>query len=145
MTETIRKAIPRRNWNPEPPGYETGVPTTRPRLKFVHGAKGETLRGWQSREVSRMARYQVEIVTWLPEAQGAVRVVSEGLCPGHTSDRYGPSFTRRCAPMVKSSLRFQVPRYENVTVALSPGKEPTVPTGQEAGWAPEPVWTQEWR
>jgi hypothetical protein len=24
--------------------------------------------------------------------------------------------------------------------ALSPGKGPLVPTGQEAGWAPEPVW-----
>jgi len=26
--------------------------------------------------------------------------------------------------------------------ALSPGKEPPIPTGQEARWAPEPVWTQ---
>jgi hypothetical protein len=26
--------------------------------------------------------------------------------------------------------------------ALPPGKEPPVPTVQEAGWAPEPVWTQ---
>jgi hypothetical protein len=26
--------------------------------------------------------------------------------------------------------------------ALPPGKEPLVPPGQEAGWAPEPVWTQ---
>jgi hypothetical protein len=26
--------------------------------------------------------------------------------------------------------------------ALAPGKEPPVPIGQEAGWAPEPVWTQ---
>jgi hypothetical protein len=26
--------------------------------------------------------------------------------------------------------------------ALSPGKVPPVPIGQEAGWAPEPVWTQ---
>jgi hypothetical protein len=26
--------------------------------------------------------------------------------------------------------------------ALLPGKEPPVPTVQEAGWAPEPVWTQ---
>jgi hypothetical protein len=26
--------------------------------------------------------------------------------------------------------------------ALPPGKEPPVPTAQEAGWAPEPVWTQ---
>jgi hypothetical protein len=26
--------------------------------------------------------------------------------------------------------------------ALPPGKKPPVPTGQEAGWAPEPVWTQ---
>jgi hypothetical protein len=25
--------------------------------------------------------------------------------------------------------------------ALSAGKEPPVPTGQEAGWAPGPVWT----
>jgi hypothetical protein len=25
---------------------------------------------------------------------------------------------------------------------LPPGKGPPVPTGQEAGWAPEPVWTQ---
>jgi hypothetical protein len=25
---------------------------------------------------------------------------------------------------------------------LPPGKEPTVPIGQEAGWLPEPVWTQ---
>jgi hypothetical protein len=26
--------------------------------------------------------------------------------------------------------------------ALYPGKEPPVPILQEAGWAPEPVWTQ---
>jgi hypothetical protein len=26
--------------------------------------------------------------------------------------------------------------------ALLPGKGPTVPTAQRAGWAPEPVWTQ---
>jgi hypothetical protein len=26
--------------------------------------------------------------------------------------------------------------------ALPPGKEPPVPIGQEAGWVPEPVWTQ---
>jgi hypothetical protein len=26
--------------------------------------------------------------------------------------------------------------------AFPPGKEPLVPIGQEAGWAPEPVWTQ---
>jgi hypothetical protein len=26
--------------------------------------------------------------------------------------------------------------------ALAPGKEPSVPTVQEDGWAPEPVWTQ---
>jgi hypothetical protein len=25
--------------------------------------------------------------------------------------------------------------------ALAPGKGPPVPIGQEAGWAPEPVWT----
>jgi hypothetical protein len=25
---------------------------------------------------------------------------------------------------------------------LAPGKEPPVPIVQEAGWAPEPVWTQ---
>jgi hypothetical protein len=25
---------------------------------------------------------------------------------------------------------------------LPPGKEPPVPVVQEAGWAPEPVWTQ---
>jgi hypothetical protein len=27
-------------------------------------------------------------------------------------------------------------------LALPPGKGPPVPIGQEAGWAPEPVWTQ---
>jgi hypothetical protein len=26
--------------------------------------------------------------------------------------------------------------------ALAPGKNPPVPIGQEAGWAPKPVWTQ---
>jgi hypothetical protein len=26
--------------------------------------------------------------------------------------------------------------------ALPPGKRPSVPIVQEAGWAPEPVWTQ---
>jgi hypothetical protein len=26
--------------------------------------------------------------------------------------------------------------------ALTPGKGPPVPIGQEAGWAPESVWTQ---
>jgi hypothetical protein len=29
--------------------------------------------------------------------------------------------------------------------ALPPGKEPLVPIGQEAGWAPEPVWMRWWR
>jgi hypothetical protein len=29
----------------------------------------------------------------------------------------------------------------HVSAALLPGKEPLVPTGREAGWAPEPVWT----
>jgi hypothetical protein len=27
-------------------------------------------------------------------------------------------------------------------VALPTGKEPLVPIGKEAGWAPEPVWTR---
>jgi len=26
--------------------------------------------------------------------------------------------------------------------ALPPGKEPLVPIGYEAGWAPEPFWTR---
>jgi hypothetical protein len=26
--------------------------------------------------------------------------------------------------------------------ALPPGKEPLVPIGEEAEWAPEPVWTR---
>jgi len=26
-------------------------------------------------------------------------------------------------------------------VALPPGKELLVPTGEEAGWVPEPIWT----
>jgi hypothetical protein len=29
--------------------------------------------------------------------------------------------------------------------ALPPGKDPLVPTGQEAGWAPEPFWTRWFR
>jgi hypothetical protein len=29
--------------------------------------------------------------------------------------------------------------------AFAPGKEPPVPIGYEAGWAPEPVWTLETR
>jgi hypothetical protein len=29
--------------------------------------------------------------------------------------------------------------------ALTPGKEPPLPIGQEAGWAPDSVWTQEVR
>jgi hypothetical protein len=29
--------------------------------------------------------------------------------------------------------------------SLPPGKGPPVPIGQEAGWAPEPIWTQEVR
>jgi len=28
----------------------------------------------------------------------------------------------------------------HASVALPPGKEPTLSTGQGAGWAPEPVW-----
>jgi hypothetical protein len=38
----------------------------------------------------------------------------------------------RCAPV----------EYNMCTSALPPGKGPPVPTVQEAGWAPEPVWTQ---
>jgi hypothetical protein len=30
----------------------------------------------------------------------------------------------------------------HVSAALCPWEEPTVPIVQEAGWAPEPVWTQ---
>jgi hypothetical protein len=33
----------------------------------------------------------------------------------------------------------------HVPAVLSPGKEPPVPTEQEAAWAPEPVWTRWWR
>jgi hypothetical protein len=29
--------------------------------------------------------------------------------------------------------------------ALPPEKEPLVPIGKEAGWAPEPFWTRWWR
>jgi hypothetical protein len=29
--------------------------------------------------------------------------------------------------------------------ALPPREKPLVPTAQEAGWAPEPVWTRWWR
>jgi hypothetical protein len=32
----------------------------------------------------------------------------------------------------------------HVPVAFPTGKQPPVPTGQEAGWAPGPVWTL-WR
>jgi hypothetical protein len=28
----------------------------------------------------------------------------------------------------------------HISAALSPGKEPAVPIGEEARWAPEPVW-----
>jgi len=34
-------------------------------------------------------------------------------------------------------VRSQLP----ATAVLSPGKQPPVPTGKEAGWAPELVWT----
>jgi hypothetical protein len=48
-----------------------------------------------------------------------------------------------------------IPRHEDVwgsggkwsvshPVRFTPGKEPPVPIGQEAGWASEPVWTR-WR
>jgi hypothetical protein len=40
--------------------------------------------------------------------------------------------------LVGGSVQLHVP------VALPPGKEPPVFIGQEAGWAPEPVWTT-WR
>jgi len=30
----------------------------------------------------------------------------------------------------------------HASAALLPGKEPLVPIGYKAGWAPEPVWTQ---
>jgi len=30
----------------------------------------------------------------------------------------------------------------SITPRFAPGKGPTVPIVQEAGWAPEPVWTQ---
>jgi hypothetical protein len=32
----------------------------------------------------------------------------------------------------------------HVSIALPPGKETPVPTGYEAGWAPEAVWTRCW-
>jgi hypothetical protein len=47
------------------------------------------------------------------------------------------------------------PRYESVVgsgviapripAALPPGKEPLIPIGHEAEWAPQPVWTRWWR
>jgi hypothetical protein len=33
-------------------------------------------------------------------------------------------------------------QYHAPSALLPPGKGPPVPIGQEAGWAPEPVWTQ---
>jgi hypothetical protein len=48
-----------------------------------------------------------------------------------------------------SSYSFSIPALDGrqcsasrLGVALAPGKGPTVPIVQEAGWAPEPVWTQ---
>jgi hypothetical protein len=34
----------------------------------------------------------------------------------------------------------EVSGHLDALVALSPGKEPLLPTGKEARWAPEPVW-----
>jgi hypothetical protein len=31
---------------------------------------------------------------------------------------------------------------DSCTIYIAPGKEPLVPIGQEAGWAPEPFWSQ---
>jgi hypothetical protein len=39
---------------------------------------------------------------------------------------------------------FEVSGQLHVPAVLPPGKEPPVPIGYEAGWAPEPVWTM-WR
>jgi hypothetical protein len=43
-----------------------------------------------------------------------------------------------------SSYSFLTSALEVVSLgpALNPGEDPPVPTVQEAGWAPEPVWTQ---
>jgi len=33
----------------------------------------------------------------------------------------------------------------HTSAALTPGREPLVPIGEEAGWAAETVWTRWWR
>jgi hypothetical protein len=39
----------------------------------------------------------------------------------------------------------EVSRQLHSSAALPPGKEPLLSSGNEAGWAPEPVWTWFWR
>jgi hypothetical protein len=50
-----------------------------------------------------------------------------GIAPTHSRPRHLIGVSGQC----------HVP-----AVLYPPGKGPPVPIGQEAGWAPEPVWTQ---
>jgi hypothetical protein len=53
----------------------------------------------------------------------------------------------KIVPVLNSAARHEYARGAEVSgqlkasAALSPGKSPAVPFGQETGWAPKPVWT----
>jgi hypothetical protein len=71
--------------------------------------------------------------------------VSMGICKSSPATRHGGAWGER----TYSSYSFSTSALDGgewsasrPVRALPPGKGPPVPIVQEAGWAPEPVWTQ---
>jgi hypothetical protein len=72
--------------------------------------------------------------------KGKVKV-SLCLTKHHAMKAYWRS--RGIAPRILDlSAKMEVSGHLHAPAALSPGKEPVVPIGKEAGWAVEPFWTR---
>jgi hypothetical protein len=69
--------------------------------------------------------------------KGKVKVVPLRSIEAHLGDRRYSSYS-----FLTSALEGGEWSASRPGRALLPGKEPSVPIVQEAGWAPEPVWTQ---
>jgi hypothetical protein len=62
--------------------------------------------------------------------------------PLHAMEAHGGVRRYSCYSFLTSALNGGEWSASRPGHALPAGKGPLVPTGQEAGWAPEPVWTQ---